>query len=163
MCLQCGRPGFDAWVGKIPWRRKRQPAVVFSPRESHGQRSLEGPTVLCACWYTCYHLPVISASHLIYLWTVMFQLELCVSWFLVYIYFVGCVFQLPTRRVRAWLFFAKWDRRMPKPLNVWITTNCGKFLKGWEYQTTWPASWEICMQVKKQQWELDMEQQTDSK
>ena len=34
---------------------------------------------------------------------------------------------------------------------VWITTNCGKFLKMWEYQTTLPASWEICMQVKKQQ------------
>ena len=40
---------------------------------------------------------------------------------------------------------------------VWITINCGKFLKGWEYQTTWPASWEICMQVKKQQLEPDME------
>ena len=39
---------------------------------------------------------------------------------------------------------------MPKPLNVWITTNCGKFFKRWEYQTTWPASWEICMQVKEQ-------------
>ena len=38
------------------------------------------------------------------------------------------------------------------------TTNCGKFWKRWEYQTTWPASWEICMQVKKQQLELDMEQ-----
>ena len=37
------------------------------------------------------------------------------------------------------------------------------FLKRWEYQTTWPASWEICMQVKKQQLELDMEQQTGSK
>ena len=47
---------------------------------------------------------------------------------------------------------------MPKPLTVWITTNCGKFWKGWEYQTTWPASWEICMQVRKQQLELDMEQ-----
>ena len=40
------------------------------------------------------------------------------------------------------------------------TTNCGKFLKRWKYQTTWPASWEICIQVKKQQLELDMEQQT---
>ena len=39
----------------------------------------------------------------------------------------------------------------------------GKFWKRWEYQTTWPASWEICMQVRKQQLELDMEQQTDSK
>ena len=38
-----------------------------------------------------------------------------------------------------------------------------KFLKRWKYHTTWPASWEICMQVKKQQLELDMEQQTGSK
>ena len=38
----------------------------------------------------------------------------------------------------------------PKPLTVWITTNCGKFLKRQEYQVTWPASWEICMHVKKQ-------------
>ena len=52
---------------------------------------------------------------------------------------------------------------MPKPLTVWITTNCGKFLKRWECQTTWSACWEICMQVKKQQLELDMELQTDSK
>ena len=50
-----------------------------------------------------------------------------------------------------------------KTLTVWITTNCGKFLKRWEYQTTWPTSWEICMQVRKQQLELDMEQQTGSK
>ena len=52
---------------------------------------------------------------------------------------------------------------MPKPLTVLITTNCGKFWKRWEYQTTWPASWETCMQVRKQQLELDMEQQTGSK
>ena len=39
----------------------------------------------------------------------------------------------------------------------------GKFLKRWEYQTTWPASWEICTQVRKQQLELDVEQQTGSK
>ena len=39
----------------------------------------------------------------------------------------------------------------------------GKLWKRWEYQTTWPASWEICMQVRKQQLELDMEQQTGSK
>ena len=40
---------------------------------------------------------------------------------------------------------------MPKPLTVWITINCGKFFKRWEYQTTWPASWETYMQVRKQQ------------
>ena len=52
---------------------------------------------------------------------------------------------------------------MLKPLTVWITTNWGKFWKRWEYQTTWPASWETCMQVRKQQLELDMEQQIGSK
>ena len=52
---------------------------------------------------------------------------------------------------------------MPKPLTVWVTINCGKFWKRWEYQTTWPASWETYMQVRKQQLELDMEQQTGSK
>ena len=50
-----------------------------------------------------------------------------------------------------------------KALTMWITINWGKFWKRWEYQTTWPASWEICMQVRKQQLELDMEQQTGSK
>ena len=49
-----------------------------------------------------------------------------------------------------------------KPLTVWIMINCGKFWKRWECQTTWPASWEICTQVRKQQLELDMEQQTGS-
>ena len=45
----------------------------------------------------------------------------------------------------------------------WITINCGKFWKRWEYQTTWHASWEICMQVRKQQLQLNMEQQAGSK
>ena len=51
---------------------------------------------------------------------------------------------------------------MPKPMTMWITTDCGK-LERWEEQTTLPASLEICMQIKKQQLELDMEQQTGSK
>ena len=42
ICLQCGRPGFNPWVGKISWRRKWQPAPVFLPGKSHGQRSLIG-------------------------------------------------------------------------------------------------------------------------
>ena len=50
-----------------------------------------------------------------------------------------------------------------KPFTVWITKNCEKFLKKWEHQTTLPASQETCMQVKKQQLELDMEQWTGSK
>ena len=52
---------------------------------------------------------------------------------------------------------------MPKPLTVWITINCGNFWKRWEYQTSWPASWESCMQARKQQLELNIKQQTGSK
>ena len=51
-----------------------------------------------------------------------------------------------------WLHQSLWLCRSPK--------NCRKFCKRWEYQTTLPASWEICMQAKEQQLELDMEQQT---
>ena len=50
-----------------------------------------------------------------------------------------------------------------KPLILWITTNCGKFFKGWEYQTTFPVSCKTCTQVKKQQLEADMEQWMGSK
>ena len=56
-----------------------------------------------------------------------------------------------------------WTELNWKPLTVWITANCGKFLKRWEYQTTLPASWEIGMQVKKQQLEPDTGQQSGSK
>ena len=42
ICLQCGRPRFHPWVGKLPWRREWQPTPVFLPGESHGQRSLVG-------------------------------------------------------------------------------------------------------------------------
>ena len=53
---------------------------------------------------------------------------------------------------------------MLNSLTVWITTNCGKFLTRWEYQATLPpAPWEICTQVRKQQLEPDVEQQTGSK
>ena len=49
------------------------------------------------------------------------------------------------------------------PNTVWITTNWKKFLKRWEYQIILSASWEICMQVKKQWLEPDMEQHSGSK
>ena len=42
VCLQCGTPGFDPWVGKIPWRRKWQPTPVLLPGKSHGQRNQVG-------------------------------------------------------------------------------------------------------------------------
>ena len=61
-----------------------------------------------------------------------------------------------------WLCQSLWQWEIRKPSSA-IAINCGKFFKRWEYQTTWPASWETCMQVRKQQLELDMEQQTGSK
>ena len=51
----------------------------------------------------------------------------------------------------------------PKPLTVRITTNCRKFFKRWEYQSTLPVFWKTCMQVKKQQLQLDMDQMIGSK
>ena len=45
ICLQCGRPGFDPWVGKIPWRRERLSTPVFWPGEFHGLYSLWGHRV----------------------------------------------------------------------------------------------------------------------
>ena len=65
------------------------------------------------------------------------------------------------REVQKNIYFCFID--YAKLLTVWITTNCGKFFKRWEYQTTWPAFKETCIQVRKQQLELDMEQQTGSK
>ena len=49
-----------------------------------------------------------------------------------------------------WKTFISALLTVPKPLTVWITINSGKFWKTWGYQTTWPASWEICVQVRKQ-------------
>ena len=56
-----------------------------------------------------------------------------------------------------------WDSPGKNTLTVWITMNCGGFLKKWECQTILTASWETCMQVKKQQLESYMEQLTGSK
>ena len=65
------------------------------------------------------------------------------------------------RELQKNIYFA--SMTMLKPLTVWITTNRGKFLKRWKYQTTLLASWDIYMQIKKQQLEPDMEQWTGSK
>jgi len=77
--------------------------------------------------------------------------------------------------IKLWTFVVSWRKQggsretstsasltMLKSLTVWITTT-GKFLKRWKYQSTLTAFWETCMQVKKQQLELDMEQWTGSK
>ena len=62
--------------------------------------------------------------------------------------------RIPEKHLLRWLHWSLW---------LCGSQQTGNFLKRWEYQTTLPASWEICMQVKKQQLELDMEQQIGSK
>ena len=66
--------------------------------------------------------------------------------------------KLPARKISTFALLTR-----PKLLTVWITVNCGKFLKRWGYQTTWPTSWEISMQFRQQQLELNMEQHMGSK
>ena len=143
---RCRKHGFDWWVGKIPCSRKWQPTPVFLPGKSQGQRSLVGYSP----WG---HNRTVNFQ--------MFKLVLEKA--------KEPEIKLPTS---AGLSKEQESSRktsisplltMPKPLTVWITINCGKFWKRWEYQSTWPASWEICMQVWKQQLEMDMEQQTGSK
>ena len=60
-------------------------------------------------------------------------------------------------------FFSSSLLTMLKPLTVWITTNCEKFLRKWKYQTTLSVSWEACREVRKQHLELDLEWWTGSK
>ena len=141
--------------GKIPWRRKWLHTPVFLPGESHGQKGLRDTV----------HKVAKSWTQLIdFTWTVnfkMFKLDLEKA--------EESEIKLPTSAGSS----KKQDSSrktslsalttMPKPLIVWITTNCEKFLKRWKYQTIWPASWEICMQDRKQQLELDIEQQIGSK
>ena len=77
---------------------------------------------------------------------------------------LSCFFDVPTdvpmlyRKISIFALLT-----MPKPSILWFTTNCWKFFKRWEYQTTLPASREIHMQVKRQQLELDIGKQTGSK
>ena len=51
---------------------------------------------------------------------------------------------------------------MLKPLTMWITTNCGKFLKRWEYQKTLPVSWETCLQIQNLTWNNQLVQNSES-
>ena len=63
MCLQCRRPRFDPWVGKIPWRRAWQPTPVFLPGKSHGQRSLAGYSSWGRKELDCTEWLTLSLSH----------------------------------------------------------------------------------------------------
>ena len=72
-----------------------------------------------------------------------------------------CWINKKARELQKIIYFCFTD--YVKAFDVWITKNCGKFFKRQKYQITWPASLEICMQVRKQELELDMEQQTVSK
>ena len=70
LCLQCRRPAFNPWVGKIPWRRKWQPTAVLLPWKSHERRSLVQATTIHGVAksrarlsdFTFFHFPVLLAG-----------------------------------------------------------------------------------------------------
>ena len=160
------RHGFDPWVRKIAWRRKWQPTPLFLPGipwilknkrkwlywEENFSFSNLAPAVGS--------LHVIGKRHIKKNFQT-FKLDLEKA--------EEPEIKLPTstgsykKQESSRKTSTSASLTMPKPLTMWFTTNYGKFLKRWEYQTILPASWEICMLVKKQQLELDMEQQTGSK
>ena len=115
------------------WRRKWQPTPVFLPEESQGRGSLVG-------------CPSMGSHRVGHDWS-----DLAAA--------AGDHWKSKSyRKVSTSALLVT-----PKPLTVCLTTNCGKLFKRQEYQSTSPASWEIRMQVKIQQLEPDMEQQTGSK
>ena len=63
VCLQCRRPGFSPWVGKLPWRRKWQPTAVSLPGKSHGRRSLYLPCPLYLEFLSLLHLSKLFKSY----------------------------------------------------------------------------------------------------
>ena len=116
----------------VHWRRKWQPTPVFLPRESQGRGSLVG----CHLWGQQ------SQTWLKWLSSSKVQINVCST-------ITGSQKKQESSRKTS----TSASLTMLKPLIMWITTNCGKFLKRWEYQTTWPVSWETSMWVRKPQWE----------
>ena len=115
------RPRFNPWVRKFPLRRKWQLIPVLLPGKSHGYTEDCKDTNALPYWRT-------DES----------EIKLPTS-------AGSSKHQESFRKTSTSALLT-----MPKPLTVWITTNCGKFFKRWEYQTTWSASWEIYMEVKTQ-------------
>ena len=162
---QCSRHGFDPWVRKIAWRRKWQPTPVFLPGTPRILKNKRKWLYWEENFSSSNLAPAVGSLHVIVKRHVnknfqTFKLDLEKA--------EEPEIKLPTstgsyKKQESSRKTSTSSLTMPKPLTMWITTNYGKFLKRWEYQTTLPASWEICMLVKKQQLELDVEQQTGSK
>ena len=121
VCLQCKRPGFSAWVGKIPWRRKWQPTPVFLPGKSHGRRNLVGYSPwgrkesdtteqLHFLYFTCKCIYIY-----IYLWS-------AVSWGLSVI----CMFLRAKLQNEAWYFPVEQENILVKTHTQTYTLNKNK-------------------------------------
>ena len=137
-CRRHEKCGFDPWVRKIPCRRKWQPTPVLLPGKYHGQRSLAGYIPWgCAESDTTEHAGTHTTNVYMKRW----------PWKEQSYSRLGDKFAV-SEHLLLWL----WESLVV----IWITTNYRKFLKRWEYRTTWPNSWETCTQVKKQQSESDM-------
>ena len=113
-CLQCGKPRFDPWVGKSPWRRKWQPTPVFLPGESQGWRSLVEPG----------RLPSMGSPRVEHNWAT--SLSFSVYWmFSFWLCWVFTAVRMPAFSscgMWAWLPLGKWDlSSLPKD---WTYVSC---------------------------------------
>ena len=152
---------FGKWSSS---HRTRKGQFSFQPQRKTMPKNAQATTQLCSSHMLAKLCSKLSKSGFNSTWTMnfqMFKLDLEKA--------EEPEIKLPTsiESLKKWETSRKTSTSalltMPQTLTMWMTINCGKFLKRWEYQTTWPASWEIFMQVRKQQLELDIEQQTGSK
>ena len=122
--------------------------------------SVNAESLNCICWLLCSGSVISTLPFPQIFWRIILRKH-----------FIGKLWQVKTYcGQNSSFYFVQTSRKPQATLNVQyqqlsflIPLLFFEFIKRWEYQTTWPASWEICMQVRKQQLELDMEQQTGSK
>ena len=152
ICLQCGRPGFDPWVGKIPWRRKWQSTPVLLPGKSHGQRSLVGyspwggkESDMTKRLHFHFHCTIALISHASKVMLKILQARL--QQYVNHENPDGQAGFSKGRGTRDQIASIHWIMEKArefqkniyfcfidyaKPLAVWITINCGKFWKRWK-------------------------------
>ena len=154
-CRRHKRLRFESWVRKIPWSKKWQLTPAFSPGESHGQRSLAGYSPwghkeldMTEEAIVNHELPDVQAGFRKGRGTRDQIANIC--------WIIG-----KAREFQKNIYFCFID--YAKAFDCVDHNKLWKILKEMGIQTTWPATWEICMQVRKQQLELDMQQQTGSK
>ena len=105
---ECGRPGFDLWMGKVPWRRKWQPTTIFLPGKSNGQRSLAGLQFMASHGVAKSQTPLSNFTHSLINWHFLFFFTVHGDW-----EYIVCLALYP-RLNSTWdlslVFWELWER-----------------------------------------------------